>query len=115
MSYGDLDALDNKDRAGWKLIDTVQRGGTLGSNDMDEFDEKREYTAVSGDKTCDLISFFVEDYEYLKTRYSKTNTNLLNFLIDNIPELDKALRIKSIPKIDTLFWEEDFQLHNLLT
>lgn len=49
ISYNDLDSLESNkiDRENLKLIDTLRKGETLGTNEIDEFEEKREFTAIS--------------------------------------------------------------------
>jgi len=99
---------------GLKIIDSIKAGGTLGSKNLDNPPQKREFTAIAG-TLCELLSFRLEDYHSLVTRFEKSNTKLQNFLFDHIPELEKSVRRELFQNLENFFWEETFPIHNRIT
>ena len=83
---------------------------------QDVKDIERRYTVeVVGERECGVLCFKREDFEYLKTRYNYSNTKMVDFLLDHVPHLEKALSQESIYKMESIFVEETLNWRQQVT
>jgi len=108
-----LNDLDNLLSLGSMKEKILRRWDFFGHKCLQDPDIKREHTIIT--KTpCEFLTFTIRDHEYLQARYSKSNTHLLNFLLDYIPELDQAVRFGFAKNIERLFIESSYDIHNTI-
>jgi len=92
----------------------IRRGGCFGNVYYSGAPELKEETATAVEYTK-VATFTSDDYEYLLTRYEKTNTKRLNFLLDHVPQLEKVLKYDSLKFVDNFFQEQSLPLHCFAT
>eukprot|EP00330_Aristerostoma_sp_ATCC50986_P011594 CAMPEP_0114575792 /NCGR_PEP_ID=MMETSP0125-20121206/620_1 /TAXON_ID=485358 ORGANISM="Aristerostoma sp., Strain ATCC 50986" /NCGR_SAMPLE_ID=MMETSP0125 /ASSEMBLY_ACC=CAM_ASM_000245 /LENGTH=127 /DNA_ID=CAMNT_0001763793 /DNA_START=755 /DNA_END=1138 /DNA_ORIENTATION=+ len=61
---------------------------------------------------CEVLTISLRDYNFLQTRYEKANTEMLNFLLDHVPDLDQAIREGFTRKVENLFNVMTVDIHN---
>ena len=113
-STTDLDKTTGKKNGKYGYVkETIRKGGHFGEAAL-KSNQPREESMIAA-TNCELLVLDVEDYEYLLTRFEKSNTQLLNFLLDYIPGLEDAINMKKIINPESYFHEELYQLHHQIT
>ena len=92
----------------------IRRGGCFGNIHYSSAPAMKDETATAIEYTKVAV-FTSDDYEYLLTRYEKTNTKRINFLLDHVPQLEKVLKYDSLRFVDTFFQEQALPLHSYAT
>ena len=96
-----------------KGVFQVRKAATFGESVLVSNDLRTETVAALS--STKVISFTTSDYDYITTRFERTNTKRLNFLLDHVPELEKAIKYDKLKNVDNYFQEQTFDLHSNIT
>ena len=106
-------SLEKRPSEGGYVKGTVRCGGHFGDEALASNQPRKETLVAT--TACELLSFSVDDYEYLMTRFEKNNTQILDFLLDYVPGLEEAINRNKIRNPESYFEEQSYNLHNHIT
>ncbi len=94
-------------------INRLRKGNFFGEKAL--YSHQHRSATIIANCDCEFLTISEELFNYVKSRFERTNTKKLNFLIDNFPNIEKTKNKTFLENLLYLIEEKPFNLHNDLT
>lgn len=90
---------------------TLERGGYFGEKALEAINRKRTASVIA-ETDCDLLALTKEEYELIKKTFANKTKDLLGFVIDNMPGLNRRHSTFLLQNYEYLFEEKSISYKN---
>ena len=94
-------------------INRLRKGNFFGEKAL--YSHQHRSATIIANCDCEFLTISEELFNYVKSRFERTNTKKLNFLIDNFPNIEKTKNKTFLENLLYLIEEKPFNLHADLT